>query len=500
MTCTDAQVRLMMKERTKGRSQQQAAVKANIKSRKTVAKYERLGKLPSEVKEPREYRTRVNPFAEDWPLIEQKLVVAPELEAKTLFEWLSEEKPGKYQEGQLRSFQRRVADWRALNQDKVAVLEQVHYPGEVLQTDGTWLTELGVTIGGQSFKHVLIHCVLPYSNWEWGTIAQSESLLALQEGLNQTLLKLGQVPQYHQTDNSSAATYHVAGQAGGKRAYNENYLELLNHFGLKPRKIGIGQPQQNGDVESSNGGLKQALKQHLLLRGSREFESLADYEDFVRQVMHRRNQQRSKRLAEELAVMKPLRAKPLPPYQQLRVKVNRNSIIRVQANQYSVPTHLIGHQVAVRLYQWHLEVYYRRSQVERMARIVGNNKHAIQYRHVVDSLLRKPGGFRNYRYREAMFPQLVFRRAWERLNQWHSPRQADLIYLRVLRLAARTLECDVADALQTLLGRPGAWNETDVERLIGAPRPSAVPHLSPLVVDLEAYDRLLLGEVSRDYA
>ena len=222
-----------MKERTQGRSQEQAAVKANIKSRKTVAKYERLGQVPSELNQPRRYRTRPDPFAEDWPAIEQKLRLAPELEAKTLFEWLTEEKPGQYQAGQLRTLQRRVADWRALNQDKVAVLEQVHYPGEVLQTDGTWLSELGVAINSQSFKHVLIHCVLPYSNWEWGVIAQSESLLALQDGLNQTLLKLGRVPQYHQTDNSSAATYHVAGQAGRERAYNENYLALLTHFGLK---------------------------------------------------------------------------------------------------------------------------------------------------------------------------------------------------------------------------------------------------------------------------
>jgi hypothetical protein len=490
----------MMQERSKGRTQQQAAVKANLKSRKTVAKYERLGKVPSELKKPRDYRTRRNPFAADWPLIEQKLAVAPELEAKTLFEWLTEQKPGKYQAGQLRSFQRRVADWRALNQEKVAVLDQVHYPGEVLQTDGTWLSELGVTIGGQPFKHLLIHCVLPYSNWEWGVIAQSESLLALQAGLNQTLLKLGRVPQYHQTDNSSAATYHVAGQPGSKRAYNENYLALLNHFGLQPRKIGVGQPAQNGDVESSNGGLKQALNQHLLLRGRRDFESLADYEDFIRGVLNRRNQQRSDRLAQELAVMKPLTVKPLPPYQQVRVKVNRNSIIRVQANQYSVPTHLIGHEVTVRIYQWHLEVYYRQTHVERLTRIVGNNKHVINYRHVVGSLLRKPGGFRNYRYREAMFPRLVFRQAWERLNQWHSPRKADQIYLRILHLAAHTLECDVADALATLLSRAGRWDETDVTRLIGAHPRVSVPRLSPPVIDLQSYDQLLLGEVGSDQA
>ncbi|MDX1521925.1 MAG: IS21 family transposase [Anaerolineae bacterium] len=489
MTSTDAQVRLIMRERSKGRTQEQAAVKANLKSRKTVAKYERLGRLPSEVEQPRTYRTRADPFAEDWPQVEQMLEKAPELEAVTLFEWLCEQQPGRYQEGQLRTLQRRVADWRALNREKLALLEQVHRPGEVLQTDGTWLSELGVSLAGQPFKHVLIHCVLPYSNWEWGAIAQSESQLALQRGLQSTLFKLGYVPQYHQTDNTSAATYHL--QRSGERSYNQGYLALLNHFGLKPRTIGVGRPEQNGDVESANGGLKQALRQHLLLRGSRDFAYLGDYEDFLGQVMSKRNQRRQERLAEEVAVMKPLTAAPLTPYQEVRVKVNRGSLIRVQHNVYSVPTHLIGHQVTVRIYEWQLEVYYRQILVERLSRVVGQHKQQINYRHLIDTLLRKPGGFRDYRYREALFPRLVFRQAWERLQQWYAPRQADLSYLRILKLAARYLECEVAEALTLLLATAHRWDETDVEALIEPDKQIAVPPLSVPVVNLKQYDTLL---------
>jgi len=135
------------------------------------------------------------------------LLDAPQLEAKALFEWLCERRPGRYQTGQLRTFQRRVATWRALHQAQVAVLAQVHRPGEVMQTDGTWLKSLGVVIQGQPFRHLLMHSVLPHSNWEWGRLVQSESLAALRLGLQSTLLKLGYVPKYHQTDNSSAATY-----------------------------------------------------------------------------------------------------------------------------------------------------------------------------------------------------------------------------------------------------------------------------------------------------
>jgi hypothetical protein len=488
----------MMRERRKGRTQEQAAVKANLKSRKTVARYERLGQLPSELKQPRKHRTREDPFVADWPQVAQMLSDAPELEAKTLFEWLCEQSPGKYQEGQLRTLQRRVADWRALNQDKVAVLEQVHQPGEVLQSDGTWLNELEITVGGEPFKHILIHCVLPYSNWEWGAIAQSESLLSYQRALQKTLFKLGAVPHYHQTDNASAVTFQVRGN-GGERDYNPGYLDLLNHFGLKPRTIQVGCPEQNGDIEASNGSLKRALKQHLLLRGSRDFATQQAYEQFLERVMEQRNQGRQSRLNEEMAVMQPLRAQALPAYQEVRLNVNRAGLIRVQNNSYSVPTSLIGHEVRVRIYEWHLAVYYRQEQVETMTRLVGQKKHLINYRHLIDSLLRKPGGFRNYRYREALFPGLVFRQAWEQLNRWYAPRKADLAYLRILRLAVRHQESEVAAALSLLLTNTTRWNDLDVEQLLQPRRVAVTPMVQQLEINLDQYDRLL-QEVNCDPA
>ncbi|HEC35062.1 MAG TPA: IS21 family transposase, partial [Anaerolineae bacterium] len=82
MTATDAQVRIIMRERQKGRTREQAAASANLRSRKTVAKYERLAQLPSALKKPRQYRTREDRFADDWPKVEAMLESAPELEAK----------------------------------------------------------------------------------------------------------------------------------------------------------------------------------------------------------------------------------------------------------------------------------------------------------------------------------------------------------------------------------------------------------------------------------
>jgi hypothetical protein len=491
MTATDAQVRIAMCERKKGKNQTQAAAKANLYSRKTVSKYEKADLLPSQLQKPRTYLTRVDGFAEDWPTIERMLVEAPELEAKTLFEWLNEQQPGKYQEGQLRTLQRRVMRWRALNQGQIATLDQERVPGEMMQLDGTWMSELRVTLNGQPFKHMLIHCVLPYSNWEWGKVVQSESLSAVRLGLQSSLMKLGYRPRLIQTDSSSAATRRLrSGEEGTERAYTDAYLALLSHWGLAPQTIHLGASNENGDVESSHGGLKRSVAQQLLLRGHRDFDNLVDYEAFLLAIMDKRNRQRQERLNEELAVMKPLTVGPLAAGQKMRVRVSRSSLIRVLGKVYSVPTSLIGKMVTVHVHEWTVEVYYATQWVETMPRLIGNERHQINYRHVIDSLLRKPGGFRRYRYRDDLFPSLVFQQAWEALDRQYTVRQADLVYLRVLHLAARHLECDVAAALELLLADGRRWNETDVADLLAA-ETAIVPHLVQPLVELHLYDQLL---------
>lgn len=494
MTATDAQVRILMRERKKGRTQEQAAAKANLKSRKTAGKYEQLGLLPSQLKKPRTYRTRPDAFAEDWPQIEQMLSDAPDLEAKALFEWLQDQQPGKYQEHQLRTFQRRIARWRALNLPQIATLEQLHEPGEIMELDGTWLTKLGVTIQGQSFKHMLIHCVLSYSNWEWGRVVQSESLGAVRLGLQSALIELGYVPRIVQTDNSSAATRQLGireeAEENIRRTYTRDYLHLLDYYGLEPQTIHLDNPNENADVESAHGALKRALKQELLLRGSRDFENIEDYEAFLLEVMRKRNKGRRERLAEEVAVMRPLKATPLANSVRRKVRVSSGSLIRVLKKSYSVPTSLIGKEVTVYIHEWSLDVYYAGQLVDTLPRLIGQKSHHVNYRHLIDTLLRKPGGFRRYRFREDLFPQRIFRQAWEQLEQWYSPRRADIVYLRVLRLAARTLESDVAAALEWLVSRGRCWDETDVEEWL-EPEPVAVPKLNRGAVQLSRYDQLL---------
>jgi hypothetical protein len=483
----DAQVRKLMEEFGKGATLEVAGLRAGM-GRKTAGKYASLGKLPSELKEPRVWRTRADAFVEEWPEVEQMLSEAPELEAKALFEYLLGRRPGQYEPGQLRTFQRRVQQWRVLyGPPREVFFAQEHRPGEALQTDFTSGNALEVTVAGQLLEHLLCNAALPYSNWQWATVCYSESMAALKRGVQAALFRLGRHPEWHQTDNSTAATHDLP---NGKRGFNAEYEAFITHFGMKPRTIGVGKSEHNGDVEALNGALKRRLRQHLILRGSRDFDSVAAYEEWVGSVLESANRLRGERLRHELQSMPPLSATRLPEFTTIEVTVSAWSTIRVAHNTYSVPSRLIGESLRVRLYDDRLEAFHGGQHQLTLDRLRGRNRHRINYRHIIWSLVRKPGAFARYRYREDLFPSLVFRRTYDALQDARPGTKGDVEYLRVLHLAASTFEADVEVALELLLGAGRPFDAEAVKALV-SPRVVEVPELTPAVVELRIYDALL---------
>jgi hypothetical protein len=459
--------------------------------RKTGRKYWQTETMPSAMEVKRDWRTREDPFEEDWPLMEAKLADAPTLEGKALFEWLMEERPSKYAPGQLRTFQRRVERWRAMSGPQREIFfAQEHRPGEAMQTDFTWATVLGVTICGEEFSHMLCHAVLPYSNWEWATVCRSESFLAIKRGIQAALFQLGKRPEFAQTDHTTAATHDI-GDGVGDRTFNADYKDFIEHFGMKPRVIGVGKCNQNGDVEASNGALKRCLEQHLLLRGSRDFESVEAYEAWVQSVLSKNNARRSEKVSEELSAMTPLSVSRLPEHTTEDVHVSRESTIRVKHNTYSVPSRLIEATVKARIYEDRLEVWYGGARQLEVERLLGRHGHRIDYRHVIWSLVKKPGAFSRYRYREELFPSLEFRRAYDALNAaLGAGYKADAEYLRILHRAASVSETDVETAL-ALLREEGETPLADRVKELVQPREPEVPAMTPYAPDLAEYDALL---------
>lgn len=477
-----------MKEIGKSGKVERSALRSGM-SRNTASKYIKLGKLPSELKSPRTWRTRPDPFEEDWQEIAQRLRDAPELEAKALFEDLLEKYPQRYEPGHLRTFQRRLKQWRASEGPERSVFfPQEHRAGEAFQTDFTWATKLGITIGGEPFVHMLCHVVLPYSNWEWVTVCRSESLVALKRGVQEAVFRLGRVPRFHQTDNSTAATHNLT---SGKRIFNDDYVAFIHHLGMEPRTIVVGEKNQNGDVEALHGALKRRLKQHVLLRGSSDFMSVEDYEVWLAQIMERVNRLRTKRFNEDLVAMKPVTAERVPEFTEQELRVTVRSTIHVKYNVYSVPSRLIGEMVRVRIYDDRVEVYYAGKHEMTVERLLGRGGHRINYRHVIWSLVRKPGAFRLFKYREDLFPSLTFRRAYDALCKKLGDRRGSLEYLRTLHLAASTTESEVEAALELVLEEGTLFSMEQVKALVDSSGSLEPPNIVPPSVDLSFYDALL---------
>lgn len=368
-------------------------------------------------------------------------------------------------------------------------------PGRQAQSDFTYMNELLVTIAGQPFKHLLYHLTLTYSNWEWGQVCFSESYESLASGVQDALWELGGVPQEHRTDSLTAAVR----PPGSKEEFTEKYQGLLQHYRMKASHSSPGRGHENGDVEQAHHRFKRAVQQELILRGSREFAGRAEYEEFLARLFRRRNQLRRERVAEELKVLGELPQRQLEACSKEIQRVSRNATLNIRNNTYSVPSQLIGERVEVRIYGGHLEVWYGGELAERLERLRGAGQAAINYRHIIHSLVKKPGAFAHYRFQASLFPRLIFRVAYDELQR-QQPVQAEREYLKLLQLAAQESEELVAAVLRELIDDGAGLNSERVRAEVRARVDQPAASVLTVMIEpvrLQSYDQLLaVGEVA----
>ena len=489
---TDQQVRRLFKLNQVEKYFGIAAMKAGM-DEKTARKYRGTGKLPSELKQGHTWRTREDPFEDVWDDIKSMLDCNPGLEAKTIFEYLQRRCPGEFADGQLRTIQRRIKIWRAVEgPSKEVFFSQIHRPGELGQSDFTHMNKLGVTISGVPFDHMIYHFVLTYSNWEAGTICFSESFESLSQGLQNALWELGGVPEKHRTDCLTTAV----NKADHPEEFTRRYQDLVDHYGTTACKTNPNSPNENGDVEQRNYRFKKAVDQALLLRGNRNFDDRTSYEEFLHKLFMQLNAGRNKRFMEEQAVLHRLPKRRIDSCKRLEMKVGPSSTIRANHNVYSVESRLIGENIQVRLYMERLEIWYGQKKVDTLPRQRGEGKHKINYRHIIDSLIRKPGAFENYRYRDAMFPTSRFRIAYDSLKKRYTERSAAKRYLHILNMAAKESETDVDNALRVLIDKSMDICKEQVEILMQSGESVfTATDIDIPAIDLTCYDQLLQGEI-----
>ena len=353
---TRNQKEFYMNLRIEGDSQELASAKTSI----SVRSAKRIDKLKSNVcgSENAKRGVKKDPFEEVWlsdlvPLLERE----PTLQALILLEDLQERFPGQYDGSLLRTLQRRVKNWKAINgPEKEIIFRQNHPPGWQGLSDFTNCDELGVTILGILFPHLLYHFYLAFSHWEYAhVITGGESFPALSEGFQNALHELQGAPLTHRTDSLSAA-YKNLGQPTEKD-FTESYEELCTNYNVKPTRNNKGVKHENGSVEVSHRHFKSRLNQALMLRGSRDFTSLEEYRQFVSGIAFKQNSRRSKAIAEERIHLQKLPNNRSRDFDVETTRVGPSSIILVRQSRYAVPSNLINSLLKIHVYDDRLECF-----------------------------------------------------------------------------------------------------------------------------------------------
>ena len=481
-----------MQSKKNGKTQKVASAQIGFCER-SARNIERRGF--AEAKPTHDWCTRKDPFERVWdaeiiPLLEN----SPHLQARTILEHLQRLHTDQYPDAMLRTLQRRVREWKAVSgPEKEIIFRQNHPPGWQGMSDFTNADSLHVTIQEVHFEHLLYHYRLVYSTWEYvGVVLGGESYSALAEGMQNALWLSNGVPETHRTDSLSAAYKNCSDKE--KEDFTQDYAALCSHYQMEPTRNNKGISHENGAIEASHGSLKNRIAQGMMLRGSKDFSSVDNYRQFIREIALQHNRRIHKKYLEELARLAPLPDHKTTDFTEDRVRVTTSSTICVRDIVYSVYSRLIGMTLKVHIYDDRLECFVGSDLVIKLERKRRTNKrvHRIDYRHVIGALCRKPQAFRNYIYREELFPTLAFRETWERLNKELDSKTACREYVKILKEAAQSKqESFVNSFLEEQLHQNILPRAMNVQQLF---RKSQKHHsVNCISHELENYNELLGG-------
>ena len=467
---TDRQHEDYMKLRTQY-TQNIASAKAGF-SQSTASRIDRDPRPPSQKKRERSHGGgKPDPLGDLWdqdilPLLE----ATPGLRPVTVFEEMKRRYPDRDWGSMRRTLERRIRAWQAVHgADREIIFRQNHPSGQQGMSDFSVMDDLNITIAGQPFPHRIYHFTLVFSGWEHvEVVLGGESFTALSSGLQNALRQLGGAPREHRTDSLSAAFGNLDRDA--HKDLKKRYEALCADYGMEPSRNNRGKAHENGSIESRHGHLKSRLEQALLLRGSRDFESLYAWRQFVARIVAQHNAQRREKVELERAELLPLPAHRSCDYDTARVRVSSTSGFVFRRVFYTVPSRLIGFELNLRIYDDRLELFLGNTRLETLPRGRapdrgrGAHGHVVNYHHVIHSLRAKPGAFANLTYRDALFPRTEYRKAWDALEAALPVRDASRTILGLLWLAHKhACEADLAAALDQIL-QTGDLPDLDVLR------------------------------------
>lgn len=434
---TEQQVRLYMSERKKT-TQRIAAAKAGI-SERSARRIDNNQLQPNSSKV-RTWRTREDPLASVWDSVVVPMLESGEgLTPVGIFDYLCDHHADVFNTSSRRTLERRIANWRHQHgKPKEVMFLQRHEFGKLGIADFTHI-QSKVTISGTPLPHLLFHYRLPASKRAYAQVIYGgESFAALSDGLQNAFVHSGGVPKELRTDSLSAAYNNRS----NLELFTNNFNELSKHYGFKPTRNNSGVAHENGAIEASHRHLKNQVDQALKLRGSCDFKTKEDYELFIRNLVDRRNKRIEDRYRLEQRQLQALPVNACVNYKEIYVTVARTSTISLSRVTYSVPSRLIGAKLLAKAYDSYIELYLGVQKVLTLDRIYSANKNSrtrsINYKHVIESLVKKPRAFRYSQIRDDLLPSDNYKQIWSYLDANLAADEACYYIVKLLYIAYKS--------------------------------------------------------------
>jgi len=488
---SDHQMRLFMTNRHT-HDTTVAAAKAGF-STATGYRIEADPRLPSHKKAPRG-RRRPDPLIDVWDSeILPILKASPGIRAIAVVAEIRRRHP-EISPGIRRTLERRMRTWRALaGPEQDVMFRQEHPPGRLGLSDFTDTMVLAITVGGVILEHRLYHFRLAFSGYAHAhVVLGGESFVALAEGLQNALWALGGVPLQHRSDSLSAAFCNLDRDA--QEDLTQRYQGLMRHYEMEPSRNNPGVAHENGSIESPHGHLKRALEDALLLRGSRDFDTLDAYRRFIDEIIGRQNAHNRKRIELERPHLADLPKRRTADFEEMVVTVTSSGGFILRRVFYTAPSRLIGHCLRVHLYDDRLDCFLGSTPMMTVRRgrqpSADKGGHVVDYRHVIHALRKKPMALNNLVYRDQLFPRPAYRRAFEALCAEVGDKRACKVTVELLALAHdRACETELAQAIDAELDDGRLPDLACLLERFG-PGPGSMPMVAVDLVPLSIYDEL----------
>jgi hypothetical protein len=409
-----------------------------------------------------------------------------------------------YEDGVRRTLERRISQWRAVKgPEKVVMFPQAPVAGQVAQSDFSHMDDLGVTIAGAAFDHMIYHLTLPFSGFEHiEPVIGGESFVALAAGLQNALTLLGGAPKEHRTDSLSAAFRNLERDAAEDQT--RRYDALMEHYGMTPTRNNRGVAHENGSIESRHGHTKKRVAQALMLRGSSDFSDLDAYRVFIGDLVASHNARRLRPIEFERSLLQALPATRTMDWEEATVRVTTHSGFTFRRVFYTVPSRLIGRRLRIRAFSDRIEAYLGTVCVLTLRRerpVSGQRAHVVDYRHVIASLKVKPGALIGLLYRDTLWPHPAYKRAFEALLRATTPRRACRIAVGLLALAhEHACETDLASAIDVLIDAGDVPDLESLNRQFSSVPSSIAPEVNVLMPPASSYDELINRDRSTEAA